>query len=253
MPLIAECGGCTDDPANERGGATLSLLENTHGSTGVEAHPKPRRETHAVQVWAAIGALWLVFILYVWGRWVTSPQFRSVDPGPSRQPHWMDVLQLIWQPLFCLVVLGFLWHFLVKPWRRDGQPSTDGLLCVAFALLFFQDPLSSFTGHWFTYNSNLLLAFVGASQVIMMCTYNIPVAVFIASHPAAWPEDHQARSYFTSHICGATTGRLCPQPGMPTTGNDTVQIGPGNQVILPEGSTAPAPYPPLVQTEQETR
>ncbi|HZP16062.1 MAG TPA: hypothetical protein VFA96_09590, partial [Nocardioides sp.] len=134
----------------------MSVLENDRDRSDRSAYAVPRRETHAVQVWAAVGSLALAFILYVWGRWITGPQFTSVDPGPSRQPHWMDLLQLIWQPLFCLVVLGFLWQFLIKPWRRDGHPSTDGLLCVAFALLFFQDPLSSFTGHWFTYNSNLV-------------------------------------------------------------------------------------------------
>ena len=68
----------------------------------------------------------------------------------------MTTLHLVWQIAFAAIALGFVYWFLIRPWRRDGRPSTDGLLCVAIAFLFFQDPLSSFTGHWFTYNMNLL-------------------------------------------------------------------------------------------------
>jgi hypothetical protein len=354
-----------------------------------------------VQVWGAIGAVALAFILYVWGRWIAGPYFEEVPAGPSEQPGWMDTLQLIWQPLFCLVALGFLYKFLIVPWRRTGRMTTDGMLCIAFALLFFQDPLSSFTGHWFTYNTNLLqmgswvsyipgwmsysepganaaepllftgavyiwwffgmaligcwvmrlasarwprlgtpelvaicfvamflgdivaegvifiqlgfltypgghwnlfgagtwhqypihegltaaalftglaslryfrndkgetfadrgietlklstgrkqvlklLALIGAAQVIMLVTYNIPVATLIASHPAEWPEGHQARTYFNNQICGEGTARLCPQQGLPTVGNNQIEIGPGGKLTVPEDVQVPPRFVPL--------
>jgi hypothetical protein len=118
--------------------------------------PAPAKSTQAVQVWATIGGLGLAFILFVWGKWVTGPYFTPVPVGPSQPPAWMHTLHVVWQWVFAGIAIGFFYWFLVKPWRRDGRPSTDGLLCAAIFFLFFQDPLSSFTGHWFTYNMDLL-------------------------------------------------------------------------------------------------
>jgi hypothetical protein len=358
------------------------------------------KATMPVQVWGTIGALALVFILIIWAKWITGPYFKEVPGGPTRQPTWMHDLQRVWQPLFAAIALGMLYWFLVRPWRRDGRPSTDGLLIAAIAFLFFQDPLSSFTGHWFTYNSNLFnrgswvnelpgwmafgkpranvpeplvftsavyvwaffgmtltgsyimrragarwprlgtpsliaicfvslfvgdivlegfvwlplgflsypgghwnlfagswhqypihegitagalftglaslrhfrndkgetfadrgvdklkigqgrknalkfLAFIGASQVIMLVTYNIPVATLIASHPAKWPASIQSRSYFTDGVCGHGTSRLCPQGGLPTISGGDVAIGPGGRLIIPGGVKLPGTFVPF--------
>jgi hypothetical protein len=317
----------------------------------------------------------------------------------------MHDLQIVWQPVFAVIALGFLYWFLVRPWRRDGRPSTDGLLCAAIFFLFFQDPLSSFTGHWFTYNMNLwqmgswvneipgwmafgqpganvgeplvftgavyvwaffgmvllgsfimrraaarwprlgtpwliaicflslvvgdvvlegfiwlplgflsypgghwnlfagtwhqypihegitasalftglaslrhfrndtgetfadrgidklrlgtgrktalkFLAFIGASQVIMLVTYNIPVATLIASHPAKWPSSIQARSYFTDGVCGQGTNRLCPQPGLPTFGSNQISVARGGRLIVPAGVSLPRAFVPLIETRR---
>ncbi|WP_370501042.1 spirocyclase AveC family protein [Mycolicibacterium sp. jd] len=361
------------------------------------------KATMPVQVWAVIGGLVLAFIVFIWAKWVVGPYFTPVPAGPSEQPQWMSVLQAVWQPLFAVLALWMVYHFLVKPWRRDGRPSTDGLLIVAIGLLFFQDPISSFTGHWFTYNMNLFqygswvneipgwmaygapganvgeplvftgavyiwaffgmtligcavmratsrrwprlgkpsliamcfstlfvadvvlegfiwlplgflsypgghwnlfagtwhqypiheaifagalftglaclrhftndrgetfadrgleklkvrggvktllkfLAFVGATQAIMMVTYNIPVATLIASNPAEWPQSVQERSYFTNGICGAGATRLCPQPGIPTVSNGDVEIGPGGVANIPGGVSVPSQFVPFIDT-----
>jgi hypothetical protein len=378
---------------------------------GIGARTPPLAESRAdgkptepVQVWGVVGALALAFILFIWAKWVTGPYFEEVPAGPSEQPDWMTTLHLVWQIAFAGVAIAMLYWFLVRPWRRDGQPSTDGLLCAAIALLFFQDPLSSFTGHWFTYNMNLLqygswvneipgwmafgapganvgeplvftgavyvwaffgmtllgcaimrgarsrwptlrtpwligicfaallvadvvlegmiwlplgfltypgghwnlnagewyqypihegitasalftglaslrffrndlgqtfadrgvdklsigkgrksilkfLAFVGATQVIMLVAYNIPVAALIASHPAEWPESIQERSYFTDGVCGEGTTRLCPQDGVPTTGADQLEIGTGGEVTVPSDVTLRDSFVPFIDTE----
>jgi Spirocyclase AveC-like len=379
---------------------TTSVRMRGRGSAGLEVQAKA---TMPVQVWATIGGLALAFILVIWAKWITGPFFESVPAGPSHQPGWMDTLQTVWQPVFGAGALGMLYWFLVRPWRRDGQPSTDGLLIAAIAFLFFQDPVSSFTGHWFTYNSNLLnmgswvneipgwmaygapganvpepliftsavyvwaffgmtllgstimrlagnrwprlgtpsliaicfatlflgdivlegfiwlplgflsypgghwnlfagswhqypihegitagalftglaslrhfrndkgetfadlgvnklsvskgrksvlkfLAFVGASQVIMLVTYNIPVATLIASHPAKWPDSIQERSYFTDGVCGSGTNRLCPQPGLPTVGPKQAEIGPGGRLTVPDNVKLPDQFVPFTAT-----
>lgn len=127
-----------------------------------ERRAEPRRRPEvapagrpAIRRWAVAGGLVLAFQLFVVAKWVLGPNFARVPSGPSEPPLWMKLVLNGWQ-IASLPVLAFLlWRFLVRPWRRDGRPSTDGLLCLAFLSVSFQDPLSSYFGHWFTYNSYL--------------------------------------------------------------------------------------------------
>jgi Spirocyclase AveC-like len=114
------------------------------------------REFIPVKWWAGFGALALAFIVFVWAKWITGPYFETVPSGPSDPPTWMSTTLDVWQVVGVFVALGFLYWFLVRPWVRDGVPSTDGLLCVACFFLYFQDPLGNFYSHWFTYNTSLV-------------------------------------------------------------------------------------------------
>lgn len=67
----------------------------------------------------------------------------------------MHAVHVTWQVAGILVTIVLLYVVLVRPWRRDGRPSTDGLMAIACLLLVFQDPWSSYVQHWFTYNSSL--------------------------------------------------------------------------------------------------
>ena len=67
----------------------------------------------------------------------------------------MRIVLSAWQIVTIPVVAGFFGWFLVRPWRRERRIATDGLLCGAFLLMSWQDPLSSYFGNWFTYNSYL--------------------------------------------------------------------------------------------------
>src|SRR4051794_18398325 len=113
----------------------MSLIESPstrrRPDLATDRAPAGSKTTTAVAVWATIGGLWLAFIVFIWAKWITGPFFERVPAGPSEQPGWMSTLQTIWEPAFAVIALGFLYWFLVKPWRRDGQPSTDGLLCAA--------------------------------------------------------------------------------------------------------------------------
>lgn len=354
------------------------------------------RATPAVKAWAAFGAVALTFILFVLVKWVTGPYFKTVPSGPSEPPTWMEVALTVWQVVGVFVALGFLYGVVVRPWRRDGRASTDGLLCIACFILYFQDPLGNYFNHWFAYNTTLIqfgswvneipgwmaygepgkmlteplvftgafyiwaffglavigswimrkskarwprtgalgliaicfvvlaiadlvleglvmmplgayhyggahepmifagtyhqfpiweavfagalftglaalryfrndkgetlaergldklavsqrrktwlrfLAFVGATQAIMLATYNIPVATFIGAHTAAWPQSIQKRSYFTSRLCGAGTDRMCPGPGVPNDrGSDGAHLSPTGELVIPRGTELP--------------
>ena len=112
--------------------------------------------TPAVKLWAVLGAAVLAFELFVLVRWVSGSYFKHVPAGPTAEPGWMRAVQDIWQPAGVVAALFCLYWFLVRPWLRERTVTTDGLLVAAFATLWFEDPLSAYYGHWFTYNANLI-------------------------------------------------------------------------------------------------
>jgi hypothetical protein len=113
-------------------------------------------KTPPIKMWAGLGAAILVFIAYVLISWVTGPYFEEVPSGPSDPPTWMQVELVLWQVLSIPAALYLLYRFVVKPWRRDRRVGVDGVLLIAFASLWFQDPLSSAGNHWFVYNTTMV-------------------------------------------------------------------------------------------------
>jgi hypothetical protein len=101
----------------------------------------PRRGSHVlpVRAWAVFGGLCLAFMAFVWAKWLTGPYATSVSAGPDREPGWMHTTQLVWQTLSVPAMLATFYWFLARPWLRERRLSSDGLLCVGFLLLWFQD------------------------------------------------------------------------------------------------------------------
>lgn len=114
------------------------------------------RSVPAVCWWALLGALFLTGEAFLLGRWVTGPDFTPVDSGPDVPPAWMRTALVAGQALFVAGALYFLYRFLVLPWRRERQVTTDGLLCIAALLASPFDMLSNYWAYWFTYNSWLV-------------------------------------------------------------------------------------------------
>jgi hypothetical protein len=106
-----------------------------------------------VKWWAAVGVLVVVFMIVVLTRWVTGPLFETVPVGPSPVPTYMKGSITFFQVISLPVVLALIYFLVIKPWRRDGKLSVDGALVIGFATLWFQDCLSAYSGHWFTYNA----------------------------------------------------------------------------------------------------
>ena len=105
--------------------------------------------------WAIAGGSVLAFIAYILIRWITGPYFVAVDPGPTQVTDWQKSALLAIQVVGSVAAVWCLWHFLVKPWRRDGKPTTEGLLALAYGTLYIQDPVSLSGGYWFTYNATM--------------------------------------------------------------------------------------------------
>jgi hypothetical protein len=115
----------------------------------------PQAKSRPVIGWAMVGALFLAFEIYVLASWVIGPDFKRVPVGVSAPPGWMKVVMNGWTVGGLLAVVFFAYWFVVRPKRRDGRLSTDSLLCIGFALIWWQDPLLNYSGNWFTYNSYL--------------------------------------------------------------------------------------------------
>jgi hypothetical protein len=109
--------------------------------------------TPAVKWWALLGAVMVAFITFVMIRWVTGPYFKHVPQGPTQLPGWMHVELILWEALTIPIALGIMTWFVIRPLRRNGALSVDGVLVCGFALMWFQDPLSSGVNHWFVYNT----------------------------------------------------------------------------------------------------
>lgn len=131
--------------------ASTSQTLRTPSDTSRARHGIP-----PIVAWACLGLAVVAFELFVLGRWVTGANFQRVPAGPDHAPRWMTTTFVVWQAAGILAAAGALWLCVIRPWRREGRLSTDGLLVIAFATLWFQDPLSAYFGHWFTYNTNLV-------------------------------------------------------------------------------------------------
>ncbi len=118
------------------------------GQVGVEEAPaKP------VKYWALLGVLSLAFMAYLGLRWGLSSNFKRTPAGPTPLPTAMKVSLVTFTVFGWVVSLWMLWRYLVKPWRREGHITLDGLLIISFTLLVWQDPLSDWMGPGFTYNT----------------------------------------------------------------------------------------------------
>jgi Spirocyclase AveC-like len=103
--------------------------------------------------WAAVGALILAAETYVLVRWITGPNFKAVPSGPSTPPGWMKVVLILGQTVEWPIAFAVIYYTLIRPWRRERTAPTRGLLVLAYVTAWPQDPISSYFGHWFTYNS----------------------------------------------------------------------------------------------------
>lgn len=106
--------------------------------------------------WAAVGAAMFAFEIYVLARWVAGSSFAPTSPGAdaigARTRAFFIALQIV-VPLAAVVAL---WFWVIKPWRREGRLTTDGMLTLAGAMLFFWDMSLNYTATGLFYNSNFL-------------------------------------------------------------------------------------------------
>jgi hypothetical protein len=87
------------------------------------------------------------------------------------------------------------WSRIIKPWWTEGEPSADGILCMAWLTLWFQDMFTNWIVHVFSYNSHALNFGNWSAEV--------PGWVSPRSHLMPEPVVALGLTYFGLATCGA--------------------------------------------------
>lgn len=123
-------------------------------SVGRSADVTPRFQL--IKAWAALGVLFLVVEGMALTRWITSGDAKRTPTGSDPVPGYMKVAihgaEVVSVAAFAL----FLALVLLRPWRREGHITLDGLFCLVFVTVFWQDTFSNFFQPWFTYNAEFI-------------------------------------------------------------------------------------------------
>jgi hypothetical protein len=106
----------------------------------------------AVVWWAALGGVFIAFQLYLYGRWIAAGNATPTKVGPTPLPHYMDVANVVHYVLGGAALAAALWYLLIRPWRRAGHITTDGLFLLAFVTCFWQDLAANYFRYWVIYN-----------------------------------------------------------------------------------------------------
>lgn len=116
----------------------------------------PARQPRRVLLWAGIGATFIAFEVFVLLRWVLGPNFTPTPPGPDQISSGMQAFYVAVQIAVSVAAVGCLYFWVVRPWRREGRLTTDGMLALSGMMIFFWDMCMNYTSVSLLYNSKLV-------------------------------------------------------------------------------------------------
>jgi hypothetical protein len=126
----------------------------TSATTSVEAAPSTRRKAIPVKWWAAAGVAWLTLYAITYLRWFTSGNVKPAPRGPTPIPTAHLVAVWVIEGACVLIAIAAVSWFIIRPWRRDGHMSRDGLfLMVWMMMFFFHDTLFNYSNSVWTYSA----------------------------------------------------------------------------------------------------
>jgi hypothetical protein len=109
-----------------------------------------------VKLWAGIGTIILSIFAWTLFQWITSPYFKPAPAGDD--PISPKTLMLVHiTDIFCGVFsFGFLFWFIAKPWRKQGELTWDGMLALVFVTEWVLDPICNYFNFTFSYNAHFI-------------------------------------------------------------------------------------------------
>lgn len=129
----------------------------TAASLGKGDHaPTTRNKFHPVRWWAGVGAFFVALILYMWGTWLFSGHAVPTHTGSTPVPTSVKVAVHLQEVVFMVLAAIVFYRFLIKPWRREGRLTAEGMWIIAWLTAFMvQDPWINYTRPVFTYNAEM--------------------------------------------------------------------------------------------------
>jgi hypothetical protein len=118
-----------------------------------EAVVPVERTVRPIMFWAGLGVAFLALSVYLLVAWLAGGPERT-PRGPTIVPTWTKVLLVSWQVVGLVATASFIFHFVIRPWRREGRLSSNGLMLLAMMTLYIpQDLLGNYAQVWVTYSS----------------------------------------------------------------------------------------------------
>ena len=130
----------------------MTLTSSPANLASAEASDRSR----PVLVWASIGAACLAFSLYLFAAWWLSGEAKPVSTGPTPVPTSAKVFIHVYEAVFVVLVVGLIYGLVIRPWRRDGTLTFDGMLLLSFFSLLWQDAFVNFSQVTFLYNAEFI-------------------------------------------------------------------------------------------------
>jgi hypothetical protein len=127
----------------------------TDAHTRAIDHPTQGRGA-AAKVFIAHGLFWFVAAISVWTAWIISGDAKPNTTGRGLEPHWYVGLVRGVEIAGLIVTLWMLWHFVVKPKRRTGRLSFDGLFFLGCWMMYFQEPWINWSSLQFLYSTTFV-------------------------------------------------------------------------------------------------
>lgn len=165
------------------------------------------------------------------------------------------VLNLIWEPLLGIRLLGFWSYPSGIEWltlfhgERYQWPVYLGIFWGTWAtsiscLRYFTNDKGLTVAEHGADKMGLrprrtsvvrFLALAGALNACFIIAYDIPVAL-TGLYASEWPEEIVQNSYWSHGICGPGTKYHCPGPGVPIPRPDSARLGPDDQGVRGGGT-----------------
>lgn len=137
--------------------------------------------------WAGIGVVLALFMLYVWGSWIMSPEFVPT-PGPAN-----DEARHFWIKAFEIggftSSVALVYWFTIRPVIKYRRLTLEGAVIGVGPWLWFQDPSGLYVAPWWTYSTHFTNFGNWITHVPGAITPNanlVPEPVFAASSMYVW-------------------------------------------------------------------
>lgn len=109
----------------------------------------------AVSGWATFGVVWIAISVQAIGRWLLSDDFQPAPVlGPDVFPAWRLVSLRVLELVSMVVLLGFVWFCVIKPWRRSGKLSLDGKFVIGGVFGAVADACLNLYTYLFAWNAH---------------------------------------------------------------------------------------------------